>query len=482
MNHYHPILPMLPPPGKVFYSSLPDTQFTRTIREISQNLQVPIEMSMMTYLAAISAASHGRWDVELPTGQIKPVSIAVMIVAGSGERKSTLLGEIFRPLKTLEREERRKHDERLALWKTEMQIWSARRKVLIKTLHEQARQNTISLELQTKLSELENHRPAQPGRFKTIYEDTSAEALLQGLYENLPVASLITAEGDSVLSSAIFRHLGKMNALWGGETITVDRSTTDSFELDNVRLGTLLMVQPEVLEAYQERKGERSRGSGLWSRYLIYRPTSLKGNRFVSHPSTQSKHETEQGESRLRKLYRDHLILMHAPDLDRNVIRFSPEAMGCWYQLYNEIEGETLPGGRFEMSADHASKLAENVGRVAALMHLFEGRKGDIETDLLRLAIDICMQCSDHFRRLLVPLPQAVKDAHLLDEWFNRLRRANSLCIKRNDIRRYGPNKLRNASRINEALEVMNSAGRVRFYFEGRTAMVQVTPNLFISP
>lgn len=72
----------------------------------------------------------------------------------------------------------------------------------------------------------------------------------------------------------------------------------------------------------------------------------------------------------------ENLILAHAPDMPLEVLEFTEVGAACWVQVANEIERQMGPGGYFEACPDHGSKLAENVARVAALIHLFENEKG----------------------------------------------------------------------------------------------------------
>jgi len=74
-----------------------------TAYELSQHLQAPDALIGMSLLAVMSAACQGRIDVKLPTGQVRPVSLNILAIAESGERKSALDSLAAKPLYDLVR-------------------------------------------------------------------------------------------------------------------------------------------------------------------------------------------------------------------------------------------------------------------------------------------------------------------------------------------------------------------------------------------
>ena len=56
---------------------------------IQDKVQAPIAICAQSVLAAATLAVQGRADVQLPTGQSRPISGYFITVAGSGERKTS---------------------------------------------------------------------------------------------------------------------------------------------------------------------------------------------------------------------------------------------------------------------------------------------------------------------------------------------------------------------------------------------------------
>src|SRR5690349_7480658 len=71
---------------------------------IAQIIQVPIAISGQSILAAATLAVQGHADIELPTGQKKPLSGFFLTVASTGDRKTASDDEAMRPVQTYERE------------------------------------------------------------------------------------------------------------------------------------------------------------------------------------------------------------------------------------------------------------------------------------------------------------------------------------------------------------------------------------------
>lgn len=88
-------------PIHAMYSAIRDA-----ILEVQHNLKAPDALIAGSFLTAMSIASQGDVDVELPTGQLRPVSLDVLVIADSGERKSATDSIVGAPIY--------EHDEKVA--------------------------------------------------------------------------------------------------------------------------------------------------------------------------------------------------------------------------------------------------------------------------------------------------------------------------------------------------------------------------------
>nr|WP_163501956.1 YfjI family protein [Halomonas socia] len=468
---------LLLPPGQIHLTGPSDTLFMRSAREISQHMQVPIDMVMYALLSVISTSCQGRHRLALPNSQTKQISLAILIIVASGGRKSTLLKLLLAALLKVEREERKERNKRMEEYETELAEWDAERQGLLRAIKREHSKGLPVGETKHKLDEHKKIRPTKPRRFRLAFEDATDASLFTHLAKEMPSASLITAEGKTLFDSAMFKAFGKLNALLSGDRTTVDRVNQPPLELDDVSLGLLAMTQPGVLQSHLESRGEEMREAGFYARLLVIQPLPLSGQRFLDpnapHPIWEAWREAER---RLETLARENRLLLTAPDTEPMTHSFSDEAALCWIQYYNEIEAENRPGGRFEHSQDHAGKLAEMAARVSANLHLFEGHDGPITTETLLQAIDLCNWSSVIFHEVFQPIPQVCRDAQQLNNWLQGHRNRGVRCLTRTWVRQRCPNPLRNRDRLLAAIEELQAHGQVMQFVNGKTTVLDLTP------
>lgn len=472
----YPTQVMLPAPGQFSAERLGNTLLWQSCNELSQNCQVSMELSVLTLLAGVSIVAQGRYDLKMPYGAIKPTSINVLGVAGSGEGKSPLYDKVLNVIVDAQRNQRRDWRKRLDAYQGELEEWRTEEKVLTQAIYrKQTKGGTAERERQA-LRELHQRRPEQPREFRLLYEDTTPEALFSGLETAIPSAALATDEAEVFFKGAMNRARSHINSLWSGGSTIITRATKEDIVLDDARLMLMLMVQPGILEQYMEAQGQQARDSGMLARFIVCAPPSVRGQRFYSVHTPTEWNVWELAEARLATLTRDNLILAHAPEMPREVLEFSDQGAVCWVQVANDIERQMAPGGYYEDCPDHGSKLAENVARVAALIHLFEGYEGGIAPDTVLMAMDLCLFYSGHFQNVFMPPPQEEQDAYRLNEWFNELRQFNWRIVRYNDARQRAPRALRDKKRLSAALDILIPQQQVVIFTHNRTRYIDLMP------
>ena len=85
---------------KVFQSHI----IAEAIREAQLITQTPESMVLLTAISYASLALQGSINVEMPIGKIRPVSIMSMIIAESGERKSSLENLLSKGIKLFQKD------------------------------------------------------------------------------------------------------------------------------------------------------------------------------------------------------------------------------------------------------------------------------------------------------------------------------------------------------------------------------------------
>lgn len=447
------------------------------INEAERNIQAPRALLLNAALTAASIALQGLIDVNKPNNQKVPVSLMLLAIANSGERKSTADNVFLRSIREFQSQQAVAFSEKLQDWRATHEGWSVRRKAVLRNIEKQMSKGLSTKEAEEALVTLGREIPERPKEFKILYEDSTSAALFYGMYKNLPAAGLVSSEGGGVLSGRAFNDLSKQNTIWSGDSITVDRKVSESFQLIGGRLTVSMMVQDSAFSEYMKNKGEQSRGSGLLARFLVCRPQSKQGTRFIDGV-TATWSRVDKFNQRIEQLMVRNLKKFEAKDFGRGVINFDDDASRYWIDIANEIESKICKNGLMDGLGDHASKLADVICRLAALFHCFEGFSGDISISTLKAAEGVAKWYSDNFIKLFSCAAREDFEARELDVWLDTLRMSGRRVVKKNYIRQYGPIKFRKKDTIDRLLVYLASNGIVQYcsWPGDKTIYVDVCP------
>lgn len=446
------------------------------VEEVYRITKAPKELVLLASLTPLSIALQGVTDVEKLGGQSGPVSLMSLIVADSGERKSTVENLFLSSVREYQKKQLKSFVESKTLWDLETELWEAARLIKKKAHQREAKAERSTAGTIADLLAHENERPIRPRACKLLYEDGTIEALLHSMFLESRSAGLISSEGGGILDGRIISAMPKLNAIWSGDSITVDRKSADSYELVDPRLTVGLMVQPSLLEKFLKGRGQEARGSGLLARCLVVRPVSTQGTRHADS-QTVATNSLEEYATRITDILGEYAPGLLDGSLLKRVVTFTPEAKSLLVAIGNGIEQQITSGGRFEGRGDHASKLTDNITRVAALIHCFElGHEAAIDTPILEAAISLCFMCSDHFAHVFNVEPEIVLDSRVVEQWFSLPNLAGRRYFKKNHILQFGPNRLRTKSRLAAALNNLEFLGRIRIIRSGKTAFVDTMP------
>jgi hypothetical protein len=459
-----------PAPNEINLAPLAETRFGRACEDLSRQHQISMELTAVSLLAAISVAAQGRHDVLLPHGSTAPLSLYTLIVAESGEGKSAAFKKTMAPIQRVEREYHQTLRTKQPDYEAELNTWEAAGVGLKMELRKAMRQKKSVKETRNALDEHTANKPVSPRKFRLLYPDTTPAALFEGLQRILPTGALVTDEGDTYFKGEMRQARGHMNSLWGGEDLVISRATKEDVVVCDPRFGLHISIQPGILARHLKPE---DRDSGWAARFIVCAPPSVRGKRQYHLDTAKPGESWQWADQRLEALVRKNLTLLENTDLPRQRLAFTLEAKRHWVQLANEIEKAMGDWGRFKDCPDHASKLTNQIGRVAALFHLFEDHDGDISLQTLAMAANLCSYYSSDFQRVLMPPPQEIQDAAQLKEWFGEImRHYNVSNVPYNYVRKSGPQCIRDRKRLKGAIEVLNDQGLIGLGFQGRTRFI----------
>jgi hypothetical protein len=457
------------------------------VNEVADFSQAPKCLVAASAIGIASIACQGLADVRRDGKLIGPASLYMLVIAESGERKTTCDAYFSRALRDWCAEQFEKHKPLLADHEAKLGAWESRRAGVRDAIKLKSRKNEATSDLERKLEAIEKEKPERPRAPRLIYGDATPEALAYGLAHDWPSAGLVSNEAGSVFGGhamqrdSIMRSLALLNILWDGGTHTVARRTSDSFSVSGARMSVSLMAQLPTLRSFVERAGGLIRGTGFLARFLIAWPETTIGTRThkeapASWPMLEKFHE------RAITLLSQPLTMEHGA-LRPVALTLSPEAFKEWCTLHDDVERDMASSEQFADVRDIGSKTAENAARLAAVFHLMEHgtEKGEIDAECMNGAAKIAVWHLVEAKRLLGELDASpeLSAAERLDAWLMaECRRRKATAIPTRDVLRDGPLATRSQKAMLAALDQLTSASRAWLLKDGKRRLIEVNPAL----
>lgn len=497
-NHNAPNMVGTTYPPDLFtrYAELPRSSDLGLLGEViagaEESVQAPYAAILIVALAAASTITQPLCNVERTVGGVTSLSLYTFLIAGSGERKSSLIRYFFKPIQEAEASAAREYEVQLNQWKNDFHLWDLHRRAIEKALNK-AVQKSLScttqkdnphnnVEVSKARDLLTAHltqEPLKPRKTQFLYENTTHQALLQGMHEHNNNVCVLADEGAETLNRLISPGMATFNSAWSGMPIIVGRKTSDSFTIRDPRLSFLICIQPGPFKDYREQGSDRAKASGLWPRTMVCGPHSTIGYRPIT-PAGHNHSDTTNYHRRVKKLLNKSLQFKRNSDQVKPILKFNGPAGELNLQLANEIEINMRPGGLYENATDHASKLMENITRVAAILHVINGSEGDISWETLNKATAICVFYSKEYMTIFNEQPKNVTDAMILNDWFTvNVRNMGNRLIGKRYTRQHCSGALRKPGIFQEALEYLECHGYIKVYQDNsRTWIIDTLPYL----
>lgn len=455
--------------NNLMYSSFPidmlPEAFQDPLRETVAQVQTPPETIFSSLIVTAAVACQGMVDVQRMEGLTGPVSLNFCTIGKSGMRKSAGDGKASAPLKHFDHQQREKYKEASARYEAELSSWKVRAKAVLEQIRKAEREGDDVAGLIERHRKLYTEKPSKPRLRRVVFKDTTIAALKQGLNVNSASIGLFAPEAGKLISGRTFSDISLWNEIWDGSSIQVDRATGESFVIENARGSMSIMLQPGIFEKFIKQKGEEARELGLWSRFFITYPPSWEGIRFLDGYTTEPI-KLQRFYERVKTLVNIHATSAESESHQRKLLKFTPEAQSAWVSIFNSIESQTSILGFLSAVTDYASKYADNLARMAAVFHYFQGNEGDIDLKTLNQANAICQWYLEEFRKIFSPPPvnygppQVVIDAQELEAWLVRhFLKYGVHWITKTQLMRYAPNKLRRTDRLMPAMHLLIQNG-----------------------
>jgi putative DNA primase/helicase len=480
----------MPLVGQIEREAYPTDALPHAIRgaveEVQDAVQAAPEMVASSALAVCSLAAQSLADVSRNKALPGPVGLYFLTVAESGDRKSTVDRLLGRAVRAFQDEQRDASRLTLATHAADLAAWEAKRDSTAGRMGSDAKAGKPIEGHRVDLAQIEGEKPRDPKIPRLIYEDVTSEKLGKALAMEWPSGGIFSSEGGAVLGGhsmgkdSIARTLGLLNKLWDGADHIVDRQTAPSFAVRGARFTINLQVQPHVMADFLDRDRGMSRGSGFLARFLISQPMSLQGMRLYKEPSDMPALGCFS--ARIAELLRDLPQIDPERGLVLPMLEFTPEAKALWIANYNSIEGELKSAGDFAAIKDTASKTADNIARIAAVLHVFEyGARGQISVESVDSASSIATWHAYNARALLAPFTMSKETANAatLDRWLiDRCIMEGVDGFPTRTLLQSGPTGTRKRADFEAAVLLLAEAGRARILQLGKRRTLKVNPAL----
>jgi len=399
------------------------------VERMAEVIGVPQALAAQSVLAASALATQGHAGLQLD-GRNYPLSLYLITVAASGDRKTAADRCALLPARQWEREQWQRYREQLARYR------AAQRQAQRLNPAGPESGNGVSLE-------------AEPSAPRLITTDPTIEALIKGLCHDLPSMGLFCDEGGQFLGSSTMSRDNRLKAvttlssLWDGSPIDRARSMVgESLRAYDRRLSLHLMLQPYL--AMQLLSDPLLQGQGILGRCLMTWPTSLAGQR--------SYQAVDLSKDAALKRYHHRSALFHQPwsltsdgALRLSPLSLSPLARRRWIDLHDAIEAQLGEFGELASVRPSGSKAADNLLRVAGILAVVEERSA-VEVDHIQRASALVGYYLTEIQRLTEqePVCRVKEEADRLLRWL-QVRDWKRFSIR--ELNRNGPRFARKSSR-----------------------------------
>jgi putative DNA primase/helicase len=458
------------------------------VAEVQGFAQAPAALVAGCALSAVSVALQALYDIERAPGLSGPISLYPLIIADSGERKSTCDKHFTQAIRAYEDAQREAAKPGERDYKAALAAWEAKYAGIKERIRQLAKEGKATREHEAALRELEDEKPEAPRVPRLLYSDVTPEALAFELATKWPAGAILSDEGGAVLGShgmgndSMMRNFALLNQLWEGATKSITRRTSESFTVKGARLTVALQVQESTLRRFFDQSKGLARGTGFLARFLVAWPESTQGYRpFKDAPTWERLAAFNR---RMTDILNQPAPICEDGSLKPATLTLAPAAGDAWRAFHDRIEGQLRAGGDLFDVRDVASKIADNAARLAGLFHAFEGGSGPVSLDAFDRAARIAEWHLHESRRFFgeLALPAELANAARLDTWLiDYCRRTGTHFVPMSEIQKSGPNGLRIKAAIEAAIVDLAELDRAVIDRSGRAKFIKVNPAL-LSP
>lgn len=349
-------------------------------RAIADTVAVPLPIAAHSVLAVAAFAAQDKANIVMD-GRTIPLSLFMLTIAESGDRKSACDSVASAPLLQWQRDRVREFAQKAQDYKNASDVYGSEHKAALSGKKSAADKSAALANLIP---------PVPPPEPIVICQEPTLEGLQKSFKQGWPSQALFSDEGAQFFGGHamnpdnIQKTIAGLSKYWDGAPIIRTRATPgESVTMYDRRLSIHLLVQPII--AQEVLANPLLMAQGILARFLIAEADSLAGTRFYKNTNPKEHPAVIRFHAAIGDLLAHVPAMSECGGLELPALQLGQEARQIWITAYDNAERELVPGGLLELVKPVASKAAENANRIAGVFAVLEGT-GEVTGDQMRRA------------------------------------------------------------------------------------------------
>lgn len=406
------------------------------IQSVASSTNTPPELVAPVVLSAAAAAVQGVVDVKSPNGLVMPTSLFFGVTARSGDGKSSVLR-------------------------------------MVTSAFEEFEQGLLISNKAEHLGESVESACSHPMLLEEASEAGVIDLLRQGaksVFYSLDEGALLLRRMDipalcKRFDGSTIRHLTRKE----GAIVLADR-----------RASVCMLVQDVTFARVMKQKGEIMVESGFLPRMLMSFSTkhflqtvpNFLPPLYNQDPQNHSFHDTA------RHLLVEYGNSLRDPNFKRRQISLSSDAEFYWFGFSSEMTAALSQNPALEEIRSFIKRGPEHALRLAAVLQSFSSPRSQVEAWVMRAAIAVVRWHLWEVQMAFLAPPPFVLNMQLaskLHEFLlQRVRRTGQSSMSRSELIRCAPAELRNAERLDIAIQHLSHNNLVAETVKNRTRILTI--------
>lgn len=336
-------------------------------QSIQKATQTAFPLCGSAVLAAAALACQPHRDIVID-GRIYPLSLYLLSIARSGDRKSTVDNLVLNEHQAVQQERFVKYAEEKKTYKKDLEAYKAAcREALTKSGGCKGKKHAL---------EDMGDEPEEPLCPQILMDEPSIEGLVRQ-FNSVPSLGLFTDEGGVFVGGYAMsqehrtRTVSVLSQLWNGRPITRVRGMDGASVLYGRRLSLHLMAQPRIASLLTGDKDLEDQG--ILSRFLICYPPSMAGKRPYKSVNAFEDRRLQAYFRRVRELLEEPLPFNEDGNgVDPQRVTLTAEAFDVFRNFHDAVDVQIADGGILAPIYATGAKAAEQAVRLAGVLTLFE--------------------------------------------------------------------------------------------------------------